>query len=699
MGNIIQNTKLAKCRIHCSGAFFICLWIFCLYIIWWKHNYIQMDFGGHIASAVSFSRGLWHQFDDGSFLGYIHGLFYPPLEDLLISIFSIFGVLDFVVGAKIFLSVVTFFYFHSFWRIVRGIKSTIGIILFHYLFLILFFMQKPGTLYFQGLGFTDLFVTGLSSQFLGAIFFFYFVAEFLNRRRSFVLFLTVALTLASHIVMGLVMLGMILLLSLESREKKVTLPLILGVLINAFYILPFAYYSDYVAKTNILFEYNIGFYIVSILGLILSLNYKYVRLLFIGSFGLFSPLFLAVPLEKLGISIPAFHYYRFSSSAIILLVIGSAFLISRPFKEKWKNVVHILYMSLFIFIIHGHISVKKIKLNHESFKNSQLKIVSDPITMSDKFKRTWVIQDKRTSDFGMESWLKTQKDNLLFVKGLYWESSYNNIHLTSYLSTTLAPPVVLDYFYFYGHSCEKQKCLMDQFFSDYNIGSIVIQDSFSIPYINYAKALCIKRIILNEGTASYRFIPKGKIRYNNKTFTNYQLTSNDKKSKSAFNNNVLELQRFKNLRVFDINEKKYFHEPLKTTSGMCKDYSLENHPLFADKSELSKIERMLNDQNYKEPKGIPKMRFSKINSGKYRINIKSKEEQLFRIKLNYYPGFELISNDGVKLPLYKAHASMLGFGKGKMYLVFKRIWVFYLGYFISLATTLFIFVFRKRLFR
>ncbi|NDD91905.1 hypothetical protein EBZ37_07460, partial [bacterium] len=60
-----------------------------LFLIWNHLNYVQVDLAGHMASGAWFKRGYFHQYQDANFLGYVHGLFYPPLEDLILTGFSL----------------------------------------------------------------------------------------------------------------------------------------------------------------------------------------------------------------------------------------------------------------------------------------------------------------------------------------------------------------------------------------------------------------------------------------------------------------------------------------------------------------------------------------------------------------------------------------------------------------------------------
>jgi hypothetical protein len=77
--------------------------------------------------------------------------------------------------------------------------------------------------------------------------------------------------------------------------------------------------------------------------------------------------------------------------------------------------------------------------------------------------------------------------------------------------------------------------------------------------------------------------------------------------------------------------------------------------------------------------------FTKKADGEFEIVIDSKEPVLFRIKLAYFPGVELVG-DNQRLPLYEGMSGMIGYGRGRMELRYGRASGVSFGYAVSLVT-------------
>ena len=138
---------------------------FALYLIWDRLDILRMDLAGHMASGMWFLRGYFHSFQENNFLGYVHGLFYPPLEDAILAVFHLVLPGNPLVAFKLYLSVLA-----SVPPV--GLFSPGGALVFRLGALAIFLLPKSGSMAFQGLSLHDLVVTGLSSEFLGALFLF-----------------------------------------------------------------------------------------------------------------------------------------------------------------------------------------------------------------------------------------------------------------------------------------------------------------------------------------------------------------------------------------------------------------------------------------------------------------------------------------------------------------------------------------------
>ena len=90
--NVIKlesELNIAKKEVFVRDGLLLLTIIFSGYFIFFKLNPLQIDQPGHLVSAVLFMKGHFHNYVDNFFGGWVHGLFYPPLEDMLLSLFFI----------------------------------------------------------------------------------------------------------------------------------------------------------------------------------------------------------------------------------------------------------------------------------------------------------------------------------------------------------------------------------------------------------------------------------------------------------------------------------------------------------------------------------------------------------------------------------------------------------------------------------
>ena len=160
-----------------------------------------MDALGHLAGAVSFNRVGFLGFSDQYFTGGIQNLFYPPFHDFLLGGLLRLGF-DPIHALKVFECGVIFAYFFILHRLTISLRSGYRYF-FYFLLCAWIYREKTNFLEFQGLGAMDFFVTGLLSQFLGALFFFGSLLELRKAKpRKAVLVALVSLSVLSHLIMG-----------------------------------------------------------------------------------------------------------------------------------------------------------------------------------------------------------------------------------------------------------------------------------------------------------------------------------------------------------------------------------------------------------------------------------------------------------------------------------------------------------------
>ncbi|MEZ4366492.1 MAG: hypothetical protein R2939_09430 [Kofleriaceae bacterium] len=144
-------------------------------IAWVGLDAVRVDIGGHIASADATWRGLYHAHDDAHFLGSIHGLFYPPLEDLVLGAFL--RVVGTPSGIVPYVALLWAGFLAAGWRL--GARFTSPARLAFLVRLLWFVTAERTGPALQGLSITELLITGLTSQLLAGIGLLLLLAELL----------------------------------------------------------------------------------------------------------------------------------------------------------------------------------------------------------------------------------------------------------------------------------------------------------------------------------------------------------------------------------------------------------------------------------------------------------------------------------------------------------------------------------------
>jgi hypothetical protein len=320
-------------------------------VLCWRHlNFIQIDHGGHIASAATFERGGYHQFDDQAFLGYVHGLFYPPLEDVLLATVNWLTGGRYILAYKLYLTLLTIGYLAAIARVATFFQNRVSRSFLVVSILFLLHIEKPELLDFQGLSFVDLWLTGLSSEVLGGVFFMLLVREWLDRNRPRWLCALLTLTLVSHLVVGFVALLLLGLSWLQVRTRPLVGTVVVALGLSAFFWIPFVVNRSFLTSSNILVMNPIVFAILAIVGFGLGWRQPRPRTLFVVAFVILLPMIVGSWLTSWGIPYPKFHYYRFGIIALFLIVIGFALLLdARARSWTWhRRLVHIAAAALVV---------------------------------------------------------------------------------------------------------------------------------------------------------------------------------------------------------------------------------------------------------------------------------------------------------------------------------------------------------------
>ncbi len=662
------------------GALVLSNGLFVIRLLWNHLNYVQIDHAGHIASAAAFGRGEYHEFSDQSFLGSIHGLFYPPLQDLILSVINWIAGQSHVLGYKIYLSVLVIAYLGAILLLVVRFKSRLARACLLGGLLFLLNIEKPELVSYQGLSFADLWLTGLSTEILAAVFLFLLIREWLGPARSRWLCGWLALILISHLVVGFVALILMAAAWTQERQRGIAIAIAGALGLSAFFWIPFVVNRSTITSSNILLTNPLLFAATAAVGLWLGLRNRKARTLFAIALVLLAPLIVGPWLSELGVGYPRFHYYRFAIIAVFLILIGYAVLIESLAPEAAPWMRRSLYVAL---VVVGVVGVRQFRLQRYGYDWPSLTPsdvqVADPHALElPEYGRFWVIGDARSVDFGIDSMLVADHPEFRSTKGLFWESYRHNTVLSSWYATLLGTPVVLDYFHYYGYGCEVNACLFDQFVHDYNIGGLIVDERLPLSYATAQRRECYRQILSNHGTASYELVEQGTVTDAARIYTVFRIASRGRLSNSA-----VEPIAISQLTPFDSRQDGYYAEAIKSVFTSCTTGAPAK--TFIEERDLAEVSRLGLAGG---AEGAPsKVSFTKQAAGVFEVKIDSPEPILFRIKLAYLPGVELVSERGPE-PLFEGMSGMIGYGHGRMELHYRRPAGVVLGYVVSLLVAL-----------
>jgi len=699
---VAKRTKPAPKPVSLSHGFISGLYIlsgfFILNLIWNHLNYVQIDLGGHLASGTWFQRGYYHQFQDANFLGYIHGLFYPPLEDAILATLNVItgGSVEF--AFQVYLTALSTLYLASIYYLGSAFKARFSRHLVRILMLGVVWIAKPESLFYQGLSAQDLLVTGLSSQFLGMIFLFLLLREWLGEFRPRRALVYLSLCILSHIVVAMVALFVLFLsFALQPRQRRIIGFIVASaILVTSFYVLPFIAYKGLLTSSKILGPnlWKLSGLAILFLALAWRLKERFAQTLFLASALMTLPVVSAKWFPQIETLLPQFHYYRFAVFSLYLSILGISCLGERLSALSWRQGLKPYFvgalglMAIFVLVEFSFFSPP---LDSSSFRKTTLDLQSLGSTRFSEYGRYWVIGNTRSADFGIDSLLQARDPEFRSVKGLYWESSKNNLHLSSYVATLLSSPVVLDHFYYWGYNCEIQECVMEQFFRDYNIRGIIIPANGVLPYVKPERQACYQELLRRGETSMYALRKEGSFGLSGERFTNYSLDLKPWKDLTHTNTNrAVEVVDFSKLVPYPDDHADFFSDAFKAVFEGCKT-GQKSEALYLSASQYQRLRAELSGAGELARSSTPPqeaLSLKRLGPGRFQIRVPGDRDVLVRMKLNYYPQLRLTRLDGSEVPLYDAFPAILAYTHGDLMLEFKRSPFMALSYLISISAVL-----------
>lgn len=668
---------------------------FGLWLIFLHLNPLQIDAAGHIASAWTLREGYFHQHYDGFFLGTVANLSYPPLEDALLAMFGLVVGGDLFAAYPIYLGFLLVAYLLALIRLGHVFRSEAARVFFLLVVLFLLHVDKPGLTYFQGLSLIDLLVTGLAAEILGFVFFLLLLVDLIHGRSWLRVGLWLFLALSSHLVVGPVSLVLVGVYALVRRRADWLGSVGLALLAAAYFLLPFLeargqFFASTIIKPHPYFMPTLA--VFAILLLVRDRRFLPVALV---------SLLIALPTELYQLFdrwlgeplLPAYHYYRLAILSLFLLTVATAALLDRlgePATERagedpTARRVAVLVAALLLAFLFRDFRPHFFDLRDPRFTTPPL---SSDLTLpaEEDRKRVFVIHPERPCDFYLDAFFIARGSEARFTKGLYWESSRNHTLLSSYLATLQSTSaLVLDYWYYASPSCPELQCFFDHFVRDFHVGWVLAPRLAAPSYLDEDRIACTNQL-LARGTRSFEVSRTSGGLVGGRAYDLYQLSPREE---SPLSHRSLEVISRVDLRSVEEKDPQFFATVMESVFEACHRGRVSPEVFLFD-SDHRRLEQELASRSPEDFDPAPvgaRGSLEKIGRGEYAIRIEAERPVLFRVKLSYFPGFELVrEGGGDPLPLYDAAGGMVGIGHGDMVLRYRRTPLMRAGHAVSLAT-------------
>ncbi|WP_413582887.1 hypothetical protein [Bdellovibrio sp. HCB288] len=639
--------------LNCIGAF----------LALYTHDILfTLDGGGRYVSGKDLLEVGYHGFNDHYFMGGIQNLFYPPLHDFLLAAaikfneWILFGALNERLLYSAFVFGIFTFFIYSLYRVSRSFQNVFAKIFFVifaswplYLNIYSFekkfgyslnFYKTPYTVYFQGLTLHDIFVTGITNQFLSAGFLVLGILS-IQKKNKYLTALWISLTILSHFVFGLVIVLIYAIKKIFEKDFRTLFAVGLASLgLTAFFLVPMIANGKYLITINSI-PIRTGFWL-SIVGFSF-LFYKsktYSYYLSFAAFILVSLIGISKLAEKYDLAFIPFHYYRLLFVSLLVFVFATAFALNEPLSRLRKGLILSVFLVAWIMNFGGHFTLDNL------FDKYEPEVVSIAPEKQNDFSlgRTYFFGITRGVDFASEITLHRMQSRSFFTKGLYWESAPANRLTSSALFFLTGPPSVME-------------------------------DGFDDPFHNKTCQImsCFFRSFLNQSVATEVFMPP---KY---TVVEHfwQGMSSRSNLVSCYDTILKDLGEKSGQLAYDsVSLDRYLNKATGMVRTLSTNFTRPSSQYFLDRctADINDDGRVPVDQLHK---------ISRVSSGDYEIFAPDTNSSLL-VSLQYFPGFKYEAN-GLKnlLPEDSPSAGMILKGSGTMKLSYSRTPLMWISYFIS----------------
>jgi hypothetical protein len=670
---LLHLIKTVWLSIYLFGTIFIILGI----------DYYKLDLSGHLYSAKSFLDVGLHGWDPSVFLGAIHNLFYPPLEDILLGvILRIFNSVHYLLIVKVYLVILWSSVCFLLYQIVGKFNNINHSLFLSITFCLTLLANKISSHSLQGLSLHDLVVSGLTSQFLGYIFFLFLINETLKNKTSSkkVIFWCLVLCFLSHIVIGAIALLLVSIFYFYQDKKDLPKIWIAFLGTTSFYWLPFVYFKEYMTSSNITLATSLPFFIFSLILFLCKFSLIKRNIYFLASFFLLAISSFAWILNYFSIIFFSFHYYRFDMPAIILLIIGLTDLLRKSTKQ-FSLVLSLSFLTILLFTIKFEIKDSIKLITSQKGESNYLYNSKIQNKLYEYQGRLLTIGNYRPIDFSVESLLQSHNLEDKTVKGLFWESNRTNILLSSYLATFFGGPSVLDYYYYTKLDCSVYSCLFESFIKDYQISNILLSNIDNFSNMSPEHRYCFREMFSQKQTTNFNFINTAEVKINLQQFNLYKVVS---KNDGVVSNNLIEVIKPQDLYSVNLGNAKKNSELIWHRFEYCIDQNYGHKELY-----LSKHEDQLKDKiTTMEPQEIIEINYQFENKNKIKVETNSKKDSLFKIKLTYFPWLRAIDENGKELLIIEGYPHFYVVAKNNFFIISQKPKIVLISYGISILSIL-----------
>jgi hypothetical protein len=665
----MQLAKLNGTKVFIRKHFEKLIFLNCLVaaLVLYLHDILySLDGGGRYVSAKDLLEVGLHGYNDHYFFGGIQNLFYPPLHDFLLSILIKLGEWGF--GSHLnhrllysaFVFIIFNLFIYSLYKVSRqfsSAKAKIFLLAFSSWMLylnvysheknwgsFLNFYQNPQIGYFQGLSFQDIYITGITNQFLSAAFLILSILS-LTKKNNLKSSSLISLTILSHFVFGLVAVLFCTVQKLFNREFKNLLAI--GSIcfgLTAFFVIPLLIYRDYLIP-QVAVPFRTGFWLSTVaVAFLFFKNRRFSFLLAFTSLILVGLVGYAKVFQKFEIPIVNFHYYRFLFPSLVMLILAVAFALD----EQIGKVRGYLLLGIFAFIWFGNFGGHFYPENILTAYEPKMEKI-EPSQQNDFSEgRSYFFGIGRPVDFAVEVNTHLQNQRSFFTKGLYWESAPANRLISNSIFKMMGPPTVLEGTgakSFENKTCDFYKCFFNSFLNMTGATEVWMPSKIAL--------------------AQYFLLGlPDRIRFFN-----------------CYDKILESLKPAEGILKFSVIEQNRY---INRNTALVKSVNANTLNITVD-NMVARCELNSSDDGKINSDISPKI--SRSSSGNYEIELPP-DPGSFHVSLQYFPGLMYDTDKAKDLIPKNDSSGIVITGANKVTLYYQRTWVMWISYFISLLTVI-----------